>query len=40
MTFFEHMGVMVRRGRAVDMQGRDVYLDDRPLPHPDLVHHR
>ena len=27
MTFFEHMGVMVRRGRAVDMQGRDVYLD-------------
>jgi pimeloyl-ACP methyl ester carboxylesterase len=27
MTFFEHMGVMVRHGRAVDMQGRDVYLD-------------
>jgi pimeloyl-ACP methyl ester carboxylesterase len=26
MTFFEHMGVMVRRGRAVDMQGRDAYL--------------
>jgi pimeloyl-ACP methyl ester carboxylesterase len=26
MTFFEHMGVMVRKGRAVDMQGRDAYL--------------
>jgi pimeloyl-ACP methyl ester carboxylesterase len=27
MTFFEHMGVMVRKGgRAVDVQGRDVYL--------------
>ena len=27
MTFFEHMGVMVRKGgRAVDAQGRDVYL--------------
>jgi pimeloyl-ACP methyl ester carboxylesterase len=27
MTFFEHMGVMVRRGRAVDKHGHDVYLD-------------
>ena len=27
MTFFEHMGVMVRKGgRAVDVRGRDVYL--------------
>jgi len=27
MTFFEHMGVMVRKGcRAVDARGRDVYL--------------
>jgi len=31
MTFFEHMGVMVRKGgRAVDAEGRDVY-----LPHTD-----
>jgi pimeloyl-ACP methyl ester carboxylesterase len=29
MTFFEHMGVMVRKGgRAVDAQGRDVYLSN------------
>jgi pimeloyl-ACP methyl ester carboxylesterase len=26
MTFFEHMGVMVRKGRAVDAHGRDAYL--------------
>ena len=29
MTFFEHMGVMVRKGgRAVDARGRDVYLSN------------
>lgn len=29
MTFFEHMAVMVRKGgRAVDVQGRDVYLSN------------
>jgi cholesterol oxidase len=29
MTFFEHMGVMVRKGgRAVDVRGRDVYLSN------------
>ncbi len=26
MTFFEHMGVMVRAGRALDARGRDTYL--------------
>ena len=26
MTFFEHMGVMVRAGRALDARGRDSYL--------------
>jgi cholesterol oxidase len=26
MTFFEHMGVMVRGGRALDASGRDTYL--------------
>jgi len=26
MTFFEHMGVMVRAGRALDFHGRDTYL--------------
>ena len=25
MTFFEHMSLMIRKGRAVDAQGRDVY---------------
>ena len=26
MTFFEHISLMIRRGRAVDAQGRDAYL--------------
>lgn len=28
MTFFEHMGVMVRAGRALDARGRDRYLSN------------
>jgi pimeloyl-ACP methyl ester carboxylesterase len=28
MTFFEHMSLMIRKGRAVDAQGRDAYLAD------------
>jgi len=28
MTFFEHMSLMIRKGRAVDAQGRDVYLSN------------
>jgi pimeloyl-ACP methyl ester carboxylesterase len=28
MTFFEHISLMIRKGRAVDAQGRDVYLSN------------
>ena len=28
MTFFEHISLMIRKGRAVDADGRDVYLSN------------